>query len=75
MNGLVYEETDKLYAVLDNINPKDINEDEWKEVRMLKSMSRETKFWFTIEGFVPLKKTTLLSVIQNNFHCLSVYWK
>jgi hypothetical protein len=28
MNGLVYEETDKLYAVLDNINPKDINEDE-----------------------------------------------
>ncbi len=62
MNGLVYEETDKIYAVLDNINPKDINEDEYKEVLMFKSMSRETKFGFTIGGFAPLKKTTLLSV-------------
>ncbi len=64
MNGLVYEETDRLYAVLDNINPKDIDEDEYKEVLMFKTMSRETKFGFTIGGFAPLKKATLLSVNQ-----------
>ncbi len=63
-NGLVYEETDKIYAVLDKINPKDIDEDEYKEVLMFKTMSRETKFGFTIGGFAPLKKTTLLSVNQ-----------
>jgi len=61
-NGLVYEQNDKIYAVLDNINPKDIDEDEYKEVLMFKTMSRETKFGFTIGGFAPLKKTTLLSV-------------
>ncbi len=58
INGLVYEENDKIYAVLDKINPKDINEDEYKEVLMFKTMSRETKFGFTIGGFAPLKKTT-----------------
>ncbi len=64
VNGLVHEENDKIYAVLDNINPKDIDEDEYKEVLMFKTMSRETKFGFTIGGFAPLKKATLLSVNQ-----------
>jgi hypothetical protein len=73
INGLVYEENDKIFAVLDNINPKDINENEYKEVVFFKTMSRETKFGFTIAGFAPLKKTTLLTVIQNNFHILRVY--
>ncbi len=62
INGLVYEENDKIYAVLDKINPKDINEDEYKEVLLFKTTSRKTKFGFTIGGFAPLKKTTLLSV-------------
>ncbi len=62
INGLVYEETDRIYAVLDNINPKDIDEDEYKELLLFKAISRETKFGFTIGGFAPLKKTTLLSV-------------
>jgi hypothetical protein len=66
INGLVYEENDKLYAVLDNINPKDIDEDEYKELLLFKIMSRETKFGFTIGGFAPLKKTTLLSVNQKS---------
>jgi len=67
-NDLVYEENDKIYAVLDNINSKDINENEYKEVLLFKTMSRETTFGFTIGGFAKLKKTTLLSVVQNNFH-------
>jgi hypothetical protein len=62
INGLVYEENAKIYAVLDNINSKDINENEYKEVLLFKTMSRETNFGFTIGGFAPLKKTTLLSV-------------
>jgi hypothetical protein len=73
INGLVHEENDKIHAVLDNINPKDINEDEYKELVTFKSMSRETKFGFTIGGFAPLKKITLLSVIHNIFHCSEVY--
>ncbi len=73
INGLLYEENDKIYAVLDKINPKDINEDEYKEVLMFKTMSRETKFGFTIGGFAPLKKTSLLSVIENNFLCFGAY--
>jgi hypothetical protein len=72
-NGLVYEENDKIYAVLDNINSKDINENEYKEVLLFKTMSRETTFGFTIGGFAPLKKTTLLSVVQNNFHYSRLY--
>ncbi len=63
INGLVHEENDKIYAILDNINSKDINENEYKEVLLFKTMSRETKFGFTIGGFAPLKKTTLLSVV------------
>ncbi len=73
INGLVHEENDKIYAVLDNIRPKDIDEDEYKELLTFKSMSRETKFGFTIGGFATLKKTTLLSVIQNIFHFSEVY--
>ncbi len=73
INGLVHEENDKIYAVLDNINSKDIDEHEYREVLLFKTMSREIKFGFTIGGFAPLKKTTLLSVIQNNFHILRVY--
>jgi hypothetical protein len=73
INGLVHEENDKIYAVLDNINPKDIDENEYKEVVFFKTMSRETKFGFTIAGFAPLKKTTLLSVVQNNFHYSRLY--
>jgi hypothetical protein len=72
-NGLVYEENDNIYAVLDNINSKDINEDQYKEVVLFKTMSRETMFGFTIGGFAPLKKTTLLSVIQNSFHYSRFY--
>jgi len=75
INGLVHEENNKIliYALLDNISPKDIDEDEYKELLTFKSMSRETKFGFTIGGFAPLKKTTLLSVIQNIFHFSEVY--
>ncbi len=62
INGLVHEENDKIYAVLDNINSKDINLNEYKELLLFKTISRESKFGFTIGGFAPLKKATLLSV-------------
>jgi len=64
INGLVHEENDKIYAVLDNINSNDINKNEYKELLLFKTISRESKFGFTIGGFAPLKKTTLLSVNQ-----------
>jgi len=62
-NGMVYDETERVFAVLDNINPSEIDENEYKESILFKTMATETKFGFTIGGFAPLKKTTLLSVI------------
>ena len=61
-NGEVYEQCDKIMSLLDNINPGMFDEHTYREFIAFKGMSRDIHFGFTIGGFAPLRKTTLLSV-------------
>jgi len=65
INGLVHEESDRIYAVLDRLNGEDLDEKEYKEWIMFKNVSKETMFGFTIGGFAALRKTTLIPVKIN----------
>ena len=60
--GSLHERADKLYAVLDKIDSNCLSQIECKEWLMFKAMDRNTSFGFTIGGFAPLRKTTLISV-------------
>ena len=68
INGLVYEESEKLLSVMDSIDISNTKADEqdFREAIVFMAMSREIKFGFTIGGFMPLRKTTLLSVRLEN---------
>ncbi len=63
INGLVHEESDRIYAVLDQLNGENLNEKEYKEWIMFKNASKEMNFGFTIGGFAALRKTTLIPVM------------
>ena len=63
INGLVYEQSYRIYAALDYINANHFDENEYKELILFKTISRDTMFGFTIVGFAPLEKKTLFSVI------------
>ena len=63
INGLVHEESEDIYAVLDNMNVEDMDERNYKKWLIFKNISREIKFGFTIGGFAPLRKTTLIPVL------------
>ena len=60
--GLVHEKSDKIFAILDEFNANELSENEYKEWLMFKAVSREVWFGFTIGGFAPLRKTTLITV-------------
>ena len=61
--GSVYDESDKLLAALDSIDINTDSDDKaFRETLLFLSMSRDLKFGFSIGGFMPLKRTTLLSV-------------
>jgi len=62
INGLVHEESDRISAVLDNMDARDLDESEYKEWLMFKNISRKAKFGFTIGGFAALRKSTLVPV-------------
>jgi hypothetical protein len=62
INGLVHEESEIIYSVLDEFKNRDLNNVEYKEWLMFKNVSKDHKFGFTIGGFVPLRKTTLIPV-------------
>jgi hypothetical protein len=62
INGLVHEESERIYSVLDNFNAEDFDANEYKEWLMFKNISKEKMFGFTIGGFAPLRKTTLIPV-------------
>ena len=64
INGLVHEESERIYFVLDNINSNELTESEFKEWLMYKNISRECRFGLTIGGFAPLMKQTLIPVIN-----------
>jgi hypothetical protein len=62
INGLVHEESERIYSVLDNFNSGDFDANEYKEWLMFKNISKEKMFGFTIGGFSALRKTTLIPV-------------
>ncbi len=62
INGLVHEESERICSVLDNSNAEDFDANEYKEWLMFKNISKEKMFGFTIGGFAPLRKTTLIPV-------------
>ncbi len=62
INGLVHEESDRIYSVLDESKARNMNDIEYKEWLMFKNVSKDHKFGFTVGGFVPLRKTTLIPV-------------
>jgi hypothetical protein len=66
INGLVHEESDRIYTILDQFKNRDLNNVEYKEWLMFKNVSKDQNFGFTVGGFAPLRKTTLIPV-KNNF--------
>jgi hypothetical protein len=61
INGKVYEESHRIYLVLDNFNAQDLSEMEYKEWAMFKNITKES-FGFSIGGLAALRKTTLIAV-------------
>jgi hypothetical protein len=62
INGLVHEESERIYSVLDNFNTRDLDEVQYKEWLMFKNILKDAKIGFTIGGFAALRKTTLIPV-------------
>jgi len=62
INGLVHEESERIYSVLDNFNTRDLDEVQYKEWLMFKNILKDIKIGFTIGGFAALRKTTLIPV-------------
>ena len=60
--GRLHDRADKLYAVLDEIDSNSLLQNESLEWLMFKKIDRKTGFGFTIGGFAPLRKTTLIPV-------------
>ena len=65
VNGLVYDQTDKIMAILDFFTTTDFDEQMFRELIAFKTMCREISCGFTIGGLAPLRKTTLLAVCTN----------
>jgi hypothetical protein len=64
IHDMTYEESEKLFFTLEEINVSDDSVDEkiFREMLYFKSQTSDSKFGFTIAGFMPFKKFTLLSV-------------
>jgi hypothetical protein len=65
INGLVHEESDRIYSVLDESKARNLNDFEYKEWLMFKNVSKDQNFGFTVGGFAPMRKTTLIPVKIN----------
>ena len=61
IHGLVHEESDKLLSVMHTIDISKVSEQEFRETLIFMTIRREIPFGFTIGGFMPMRKTTLLS--------------
>jgi len=66
INGIAYDESKRFQSTLDGL---EFNNDSemTREGLIFMSMSRELTFGFTIAGFMPMKKSTLLSVSRTKF--------
>jgi hypothetical protein len=62
INGLVHDEADKLLSCLDDISISGSKASVLKEVVVFMSISRNSKFGFSIAGLMPFRKTALTSV-------------
>ncbi len=79
IHDMVYEENEKLFLSLDELDVKAMKDSGYKEALYFKTYS-DSKFGFTIAGTIPYKKTTLLSVsfrvslnFRNNFMAFFYY--
>ena len=50
VNGLVYEQTDKIMTILDEINPNDLDAHMYRQWMAFKTISRDISFGFTVGG-------------------------
>ena len=66
-NGRVYEETDQLLFTLEDIDYTKLNSDEnaFRELITFRTLNWHLPHGFTIGGLMPLRMTTLLSVLRN----------
>jgi hypothetical protein len=62
INGLVHDEVDKLLSCLDVISISESKEFILKEVVIFMSISRNSKFGFSIAGLMLFRKNALTSV-------------
>jgi len=68
INGMAHDEADKLLSSLDNITVTKTGYDDstFVEAMIFMLISKDLRNGFTIGGFLPLRRTTLLSV--NNYN-------
>ncbi len=64
IHGSVFEETEKLFSLLDemNVSVDSMNENDFREALYFKTQANSPKLGFTIAGLVPFRKITLISV-------------
>ena len=60
--GSVSERSEQIHSVLDELSANSLSEYEYNEWLMFKNICRNTRFGFTIGGFAPISKTTLIPV-------------
>ena len=63
--GSVHEKCEHIYVVLDELTENDFNDYEYNEWLLFKNIDTKTTFGFTIGGFAPIRKTTLIKVLIN----------
>jgi hypothetical protein len=61
-NGLVHDEADELLSCLDDISISKLTKSAFEEVVIFMSISRNSKFGFSIAGLMLFRKTALTSV-------------
>ncbi len=64
IHGSVFEGTEKLFSLLDemNVSVDSMNENDFREALYFKTQANSPKLGFTIAGLVPFRKITLISV-------------
>ena len=61
-NGLVHSQSQQILTTLDNIRAYSLTDEEYRELVLFKTMSRQDSIGFTVAGLGALKADTILSV-------------
>ena len=66
INGMLFDETDELFISLNEINAtkSDSNGETFTELMNFRTLSRDLPNGFTVGSVLPLRRTTLLSIID-----------